>query len=121
VNYEIKDWKEDKRNTLLGFATVVFVGLNLEIRGCTFHEKGGRRWISLPAKPYTKADGTTGWNYIIAFTDTFAFNRFQEDILKIFNKLIFKVPKAPKTIYLGGKPPWIDDPEWDEYNRKCRQ
>jgi hypothetical protein len=49
--------------------------------GCTLHEKEGKRWIGLPAKPYTKDDGSQSWAKIVDFIDRDKAKRFQELVL----------------------------------------
>jgi hypothetical protein len=44
------EWKPYSRNTLCGFATVE-LPLGLTIADIAVHQKGARRWASLPAKP----------------------------------------------------------------------
>ena len=45
------DWRSCERNTLRGFADIFLPSLHLEIRDCAVHEKNGKRWVQLPAKP----------------------------------------------------------------------
>jgi hypothetical protein len=49
-----EDWKSLNRNTLRGFAVVRIQELHLIIRDVAVHEKNGRRWAQLPAKPQIK-------------------------------------------------------------------
>ncbi len=44
-------WHPCERNTLRGFADLFLPSLHLEIRDCAVHEKNGKRWVQLPAKP----------------------------------------------------------------------
>jgi hypothetical protein len=48
------DWRALRRNTLLGFAAIKIQELHLLIRDVAIHEKEGRRWAQLPAKPQIK-------------------------------------------------------------------
>ncbi len=48
------DWRGLRRNTLLGFAAIQIKELHLTIRDVAVHEKDGRRWAQLPAKPQVK-------------------------------------------------------------------
>jgi hypothetical protein len=47
-------WQPCRRNTLVGFASVGIAELRLLIRDLAVHEKGGKRWVGLPAKPQLK-------------------------------------------------------------------
>ena len=49
-------WKELRRNTLRGFATVR-LGRSLKIADVAVHCSHGKRWASLPGKPMLDRDG----------------------------------------------------------------
>jgi hypothetical protein len=49
-----EDFKPLRRNTLCGFATIKVEALRLTIKNIAIHEKNGRRWAQLPAKPQIK-------------------------------------------------------------------
>jgi hypothetical protein len=42
------------RNTLQGFAAVTIAELKLEVHDIAIHEKNGKRWAQLPAKPQVR-------------------------------------------------------------------
>ena len=44
-------WKPLERNTLRGFADLWLREARLHIKGCAIHEKNGKRWVQLPARP----------------------------------------------------------------------
>jgi hypothetical protein len=44
-------------------------------------EKEGKRWVGLPAKPYTKDDGTTSWTKIVDFAGKDRAKQFQDLVL----------------------------------------
>ena len=44
-------WKRLHKNTLLGFAKIRIVELDLTIRDIAIHRKGERLWAQLPARP----------------------------------------------------------------------
>lgn len=48
------DWRELRRNTLRGFATIRIDEIKLVIRDVAIHEKNGEQWAQLPAKPQVK-------------------------------------------------------------------
>ena len=54
---KILDFKPFSKNTLLGFFDLE-LDSGLILSGCALHEKNGKRWIGLPAKPITKPDGS---------------------------------------------------------------
>jgi len=82
---EIVDFKQHEQNTLQGFIAVRLVETGLEIRDIALHQKNGNRWLQLPAKPYTKPNGSKGWSYILNFHEKKHFNKFQEVTLKAFD------------------------------------
>ncbi len=79
MGIEITDFKSLNKNTLKGFLTIRMTSVGLEIRDIALHEKNGKRWLSMPAKPYKKPDGSQGWAYILDF--------FNKDLGKRFQKL----------------------------------
>jgi hypothetical protein len=52
----IRDFKPLRKNTLLGFFTLV-LDSGLVIKECSLHEKDGKRWFSFPGKPQIDKDG----------------------------------------------------------------
>ena len=86
MGVEIQKFKAYTRNTLRGFLTIRLTGIGLEIRDLTLHEKNGKRWVSLPAKPYEKEDGSQGWSYIIKFYNEERGRQFQKAVLEALDK-----------------------------------
>jgi hypothetical protein len=82
-----RDFKPYQKNTLCGFVSIELPS-GLIIREVTLHEKDGTRWLGMPAKQYTKADGTTGWAPQLDFKDARARSRFQIEALKAIDKLL---------------------------------
>lgn len=80
---EIVSFRELNKNTLKGFVTVRLSNVGLEIRDIAIHEKNGKQWLQLPAKPYAKQDGSPGWSYILDFYDKDKLKSFQEVTLKM--------------------------------------
>jgi hypothetical protein len=76
---KIKNFKSFTKNTLLGFFDVE-LDSGLVLCGCTLHQTGGRHWIGLPSKPYTKDDGTQSWTKIVDFRDKKIADKFQETV-----------------------------------------
>jgi hypothetical protein len=66
-------FKPFEKNTLRGFFDIELAS-GLILRGCMLHEKNGRRWVGLPAKPY----GAQSWAAIVDFRDKRTAARFQE-------------------------------------------
>ena len=79
---EIHNFKKYEKNTLRGFFDVRLTKAGFEIRGCALHQKNGSSWISLPAKPYDKDDGSKGWSYSLDFYEKDKREYFQRETLK---------------------------------------
>lgn len=50
------EWKALERGTLLGFAAIKVDQMRLVVRDIAVHEKSGKRWAQLPAKPQISKD-----------------------------------------------------------------
>jgi len=55
MQISVTDWREMKRNSLRGFATIRVGGLI--IKDVALHTSHGKRWATLPAKPIIDRDG----------------------------------------------------------------
>ena len=88
MSVEIKEFRPFQKNSLQGFITILLSGNGLEIRDCSLHEKNGRRWINLPAKPFKKSDNTTGWINIVSFPDKDIYYRFQQEALSALDSYL---------------------------------
>jgi hypothetical protein len=55
----LRKWSRVQRNTRRGFADLIVPSIGLDIDDVAIHEKGGRRWASLPARPMIGAYGVT--------------------------------------------------------------
>lgn len=75
MQISLTDWREMKRNSLRGFASVRIGGLL--IRDIAIHTSHGKRWASLPSKPLIGTDGTAKRqnNGKIAYTPVLEWSR----------------------------------------------
>lgn len=64
----IRNLKPFRKNTLRAFFDVELPS-GMVICGCMLHDFEGTRWVGLPAKPYTKDDGSQSWAKIVGFVD----------------------------------------------------
>jgi hypothetical protein len=71
-----RDWKRVEKNTLQGFVTLETPS-GLVLKEVSLHQRESNRWIGLPAKPWTRADGTTGWTPMVEFKDQATRQAFQ--------------------------------------------
>ena len=96
-------WKPFERNTLKGFADLWLRAARLNIHGCAVHEKNGRRWIQLPAKPQLDKDhnlvrdegGKVQYAKVMEFDSREVADHFSEAAMKAIETFIFKQDFAP--------------------------
>jgi hypothetical protein len=86
MNQIARNWKEHTRNTLKGFFDLELPS-GLIIHDCMLHEKNGKRWVGLPARPYQK-DGKTEYARILGFDSAEAHARFQEEAVAAVDALL---------------------------------
>jgi hypothetical protein len=65
-----------EKNTLKGFATLVYSGL--VIKDCPCHLKDGKKWIGFPSRSFQGNDGATKWQNLIEFDPSFDRNAWQD-------------------------------------------
>ena len=58
LSVQVEAFKPLKSNTLHGFCDVRIVEMRLLVRDISVHQKNGKRWASLPAKPQINREGT---------------------------------------------------------------
>ena len=86
MGVEVRSFRKFEKNSLRGFLVIYMTNIGLEIRDATVHEKDGKRWIGLPAKPYQDESGNTKYSHIIKFTDKAKWSLFQDLALKALDK-----------------------------------
>jgi hypothetical protein len=64
----ITNARKINKGALIGFFDFALPS-GMKLNGCTLLEKDGKRWIGLPSKEWTKADGTKGWVPIVEIPD----------------------------------------------------
>jgi hypothetical protein len=64
------------RDSLIGFFDLELAS-GMILRGCTLHDTAGRKWVGLPARPYTNTAGDQTWAPIIEFRDKPTRDSFQ--------------------------------------------
>lgn len=85
------------RGALVGFADIYIAKMDLEIYGCQFCNKNGKRWLSMPQREYMK-DGEKKYLSIVRFKDKSKQDAFAEAAIKAIEKKIVEQP-APKQDY----------------------
>lgn len=83
----VTDWKAYEKNTLRGFLSLTLPS-GLVIHNCTLHQKDGARWIGLPARQYSKDDGSTSYTPLIEFAAKEVRLRFQVAALEAVDRFM---------------------------------
>jgi len=94
---QVTGFREFKKNTLLGFATLRMTNIGLEIRDCTIHEKDGKKWVGLPSRQYTDQEGETKYSYIVHFYSDDVWKKFQSAALAALEPHLKKLEDQPST------------------------
>jgi hypothetical protein len=84
------EFKPFQRNTLRGFAQISVPSWHMTISGIAIHEKEGRRWAALPARPYLdnsgelvrEDDGKPRYVKVFQFDNRDVGDRFSAAVLK---------------------------------------
>jgi hypothetical protein len=87
MGIEITKWRKFEKNSLQGFCNILMTNIGLEIQDGTVHEKDGKKWVGLPAKPYQDDEGNTKYSYIVKFVDKEKYQQFQKAALKALDDL----------------------------------
>ena len=81
----VSEWKPFEKNTLRGFLSLILPS-GLVIHDITLHEKNGRRWFNMAARPYK--DGKDGWQPLVEFSSRDVRDRFQAMALAAIDKYL---------------------------------
>ncbi len=100
-------WRPFERNTLQGFADLWLRTARLNIRGCAVHEKNGKRWVQLPARPQLDEArnlirndaGKIQYAKVLDFDSREVADRFNAAALKAIEDFTFKADSAPGEGY----------------------
>lgn len=69
MSIECMRYKPINKGTLLGYVDLYIPKMGLEIYGCSFHQKDGRRWINFPSKEYTDEQGEKKYSATVRFRE----------------------------------------------------
>ncbi len=91
-------WKPYEKNTLKGFADLWLRAARLNISGVAVHEKNGKRWVQLPARPQLDKDrnlvcgedGKIQYAKVMDFDSREVSDRFNAAALKAIEEFSFK-------------------------------
>jgi len=77
--------KRYAKNTLVSFVDFTLLEAGLSIKGAAIHEKEGSRWVSMPSRSYSDAQGTH-WAPVVEFASKEARSRISEAVLTAFDE-----------------------------------
>ncbi len=91
-------WKAHEKNTLKGFADLWLRAARLNISGVAVHEKNGKRWVQLPARPQLDkdrnlvrdSDGKVQYAKMMDFDSKEVADRFNAAAVKAIEDFAFK-------------------------------
>jgi hypothetical protein len=75
------------KNSLRGFFDVELPS-GMKLNGCTLLEKDGKRWIGLPSKEWTKADGSKSYVPVVEIPDRDARDKFNAAVLPLAERAL---------------------------------
>lgn len=75
------------KGALIGFFDVTLPS-GMKLKGCTLLEKDGKKWIGLPSREWTKADGTKSYVPIIEIPDRDARDKFNAAVLPLAERAL---------------------------------
>jgi hypothetical protein len=87
-----EEFRAHLKNTLQGFATLRLPS-GLRVFGCTLHEKSGRQWVSMPARPYKDENGDTKWTPVIDFVNQSVREKFSSAAVAAITRYISEHPE----------------------------
>jgi len=85
--FEVSEWRPFEKGTLKGFWSLTLPS-GLVIHGLSLHQKTGRRWLSMPARPWRKDDSVIVWNPVIEFASKNVHDKFQSEALKAVDEFL---------------------------------
>ncbi|MDP9113139.1 MAG: septation protein SpoVG family protein [Acidobacteriota bacterium] len=85
ISVRIDSAKHYSKNTLVAFVDFTLIEAGLSIKGASIHEKEGARWVSLPSRSYSDAQGTH-WAPVVEFASKEARSRINDAVLAAFEE-----------------------------------
>ena len=89
LSVEVENFRPLRSHTLFGFCDIAIPEMRLLIHDLSVHQKDGKRWANLPAKPLITRDGVvrkddlgkTAYVPILEFTDRATRNAFSDRVI----------------------------------------
>lgn len=83
---ECTKFKTFQKGSFQGFADLLVPSWGIEIKGCSLYMKEGRRWVSMPSKEFTNAEGEKKYAPIVKFHDKNHMDAFSEQAKQAIDK-----------------------------------
>lgn len=96
---KVSGWRCCKRGkSLQGFLTLRMPD-GMLLHECSWHQRqDGAKWFGLPARQYTKQEGTTAWVRLVDFADKAAHARFQDLALSAVDRYFAEHPAQSEVV-----------------------
>jgi hypothetical protein len=96
MQIDVIDFVPCSKKQFRGYLTVCLPDcLGMIIQGCALHEKDGKRWIELPAKPPSGKSKTDKWSKFISFPNSIAQKQFNAMALKALDDYLSQNDDQP--------------------------
>jgi hypothetical protein len=84
--FQITNWRPHEAKSLRGFFSLILPS-GMIVNDCQFFQKGDRRWINLPTRPYESRGGERKFAPIVEFENREAEDRFATAVLSALDRL----------------------------------
>ena len=99
MTIECTNYKPVNKGSLLGYADFFMARSRMEIYGCGVYQKDGHRWVNMPSREYTNADGEKKFLSIVRFREKSVQQAFSDAALKAVDEKIKLDQKKPEQKY----------------------
>lgn len=93
MSIECLDYRPVNKNSVLGYFDIRLTKQHLEIYDCVLLQKDGKRWVSMPNKPHTDAQGNKRYLPVVRVYEKDLQRPFMEAIKKAIDEFIEKNAK----------------------------
>jgi DNA-binding cell septation regulator SpoVG len=77
--------KPCSQKTLVAFIDFTILNFGLKINDCAVHSKDGERWVKMPSREYSTAEGKQ-WHPLVTFISREAHDALNEVVLQAFDR-----------------------------------
>ena len=97
---EIKEFKSVEQGACKARFNLYFPKLSMELRECAYFESNGKKWVSMPSKPYDK-DGIKKYFPLVQFSDEKK-KQLDQFVFAELEKLMPKTVQKPEVQFDDG-------------------